>query len=250
LPRMAVFVWTVSSAFGQTAFEVASVKPAEPAEEISISRSGNRLTTTNTSLERLVLWAYDIRGDRLFGKPKWLDSVRYDVAAKAAEETLAVGMLQQMMQALLVERFKLTVHRETRELPLYVMVINKDGPKFHLTEAIRSPVPARNPFSMTNRGHLSGTKVSTDMLAKVLSDQLGRAVEDRTGLKGVFDFTLEWAPDTDTQLSSAGAASSDLPASASIFTALQEQLGLKLESRKGPVEVLVIDHMESTPTEN
>jgi uncharacterized protein (TIGR03435 family) len=249
---MAVLVWTVSLAFGQApltppAFEVASVKPSDPAAEISMNRSGNRFMTSNTSLEMLVLWAYDIRNDRLFGKPKWLDSVRYDVVANAPEETPAIGLLQQMrlmMQSLLAARFKLAVHRETRELPTYAMVVTKNGPKLNLTEAVQGPVSARNPFSMTNRGRLSGTKVSTDMLAKVLSDQLGRAVEDRTGLKGVFDFTLEWAPETDA------AASADLPTNASIFTAIQEQLGLKLESRKGPVEVLVIDHIENTPTEN
>jgi uncharacterized protein (TIGR03435 family) len=246
LLRMPVLVWAVWSAFGQAhvtpTFEVASVKPADPAAAISMNRSGNRFTTSNTSLEMLVLWAYDIRNDRLFGKPKWLDSVRYDVVAKAPEETPVVGLLpqlRQMMQSLLAARFKLAVHRETRELPMYVMVVGKNGPKVHLTEAVEGPVSAPNPFSMTSERRLSGTKVSTSMLAKVLSDQLGNAVEDQTGLKGVFDFTLEWAPDTDAQF-----------IGASLFTAIQEQLGLKLESRKGPVEVLVIDHIEGTPTEN
>ena len=235
------------SAFAQTpaapAFEVASVKAADPAATISMNRSGNRFTTSNTSLEMLVLWAYDIRGDRLFGKPKWLDSVHYDVVAKASDDTPVTGgipLMRQMMQSLLATRFKLAAHRETRELPMYAMVVGKGGAKVHLTEAVGSPVSARNPFSMTQRGHLSGTQVSTGMLARVLSDQIGSAVEDQTGLTGVFDFTLEWAQDTDA----------DTPQAASIFTAIQEQLGLKLESRKGPVEVLVIDHIESTPTGN
>jgi uncharacterized protein (TIGR03435 family) len=96
LVRTAVLVWAVSSAFGQApvtlpAFEVASVKPSDPTAEISMNRSGNRFTTSNTSLEMLVLWAYDIRNDRLFGKPKWLDSVRYDVVANAPEETPPPG---------------------------------------------------------------------------------------------------------------------------------------------------------------
>ena len=204
-----------------------------------MNRSGNRFTTSNSSLEMLVLWAYDTRKDRLFGQPKWLDSVAYDVVAKAAEQTppATIPQMRLMMQSLLAERFQLGVHRETREMPMYALVLGKGGSKLHLTEAVDNPVSARNPFGMTRSGRLSGTQVSTGMLARVLSDQLGRAVEDQTGLKGVFDFTLDWAPDTDP----------DAPTGASIFTAIQEQLGLKLDPRKGQVEVLVIDRIERTP---
>jgi uncharacterized protein (TIGR03435 family) len=214
-----------------------------------MNRSGNRFTTSNTSLEMLILWAYDIRKDRLFGKPKWLDSIKFDVVANApagpANTTPVIGQMRLMMQSLLAARFNLAAHRETKDLPLYDLVVAKTGPKVELTEAVAGPVSARNPFSMTGRGVLSGTRVSADMLAKVLSEQLGHAVEDRTGLKGVFDFTLQWAPDTDTQFDGAGP-----PTGASIFTAIQEQLGLKLEPRKGPVEVLVIDRVDNTPTGN
>ena len=95
----------------------------------------------------------------------------------------------------------------------------------------------QNPFRMPGRGRLIGTGVTADALAKALSGQLGRTVKDATGLKGIFDFNLEWSPDQNTD-------------GASLFTAIQEQLGLKLEGRKVPVEVLVIDRIESTPTEN
>jgi uncharacterized protein (TIGR03435 family) len=111
-----------------------------------------------------------------------------------------------------------------------------------------------NPFSMPARGRLIGTGVTAEMLATVLSEQIGRSVRDQTGLKGIFDFKLEWDPAMwDAEMASAGEGG--LPAAddrngASLFTAIQEQLGLKLEARKGPVEVLVIDRIERTPTEN
>ena len=227
------------------AFEVASVKPSDPASQISIRRSGDRLTTSNASLEMLITWAYDIRDDRLFGKPKWLDSVRYDIAAKAGE-SLGPGRLQRMMQSLLAARFQLVIHRETRQLPMYAMVVDKNGAKVHLTEAHGDP--GQNPFNMTDRGRLTGTQVTAAMLANVLSNQLGRTVQDQTGLQGVFDFKLEWEPDTDAQSTNVDgslAPSTDARSGPSVLTAIQEQLGFKLEPRKGPVEVIVIDHIES-----
>jgi uncharacterized protein (TIGR03435 family) len=105
---------------------------------------------------------------------------------------------------------------------------------------------------MTDRGRLTGSQVSAAMLANVLSNQLGRPVQDETGLKGVFDFKLEWEPDADASSANVDGTSESTVARAgpSIFTAIREQLGLRLEPRKGPVEVIVIDHIESTPTEN
>ena len=259
--RIFPLVLLLSRAFGQDAraspanvpppaFEVASIRPSDPASRISIARSGDRLTTTNTSLEMLITWAYDIRDDRLFGKPKWLDSDRYDIVAKAGQ-SLGPGRLQQMMQSLLASRFQLALHRETRELAMYAMVIGKDGAKVHLTEA--SGPAGQNPFSMPGRGRLTGSLVTAGMLANVLSNQLGRSVQDQTGLKGVFDFSLEWEPDTDapsTNVDAVSEPSASARAGPSIFTAIQEQLGFKLERRKGPVEVIVIDHVENVPTGN
>ena len=222
-------------------FEVASIKPADPARPIAIRRSGDRISTTSTSLQFLITWAYDIHAERVYGKPGWLDTARYDVLANGPEGRTPgprpfgqPGALQEMMQTLLAERFKLKVHRETRELPLYVLTAAKGGPKVKLSE-----MPAaigQSPFSMPAPGRLVGTQVTAAMLAKVLGDQLGRTVRDETGLQGVFDFTLQWEP--------------EMEGGVSLFTAIQEQLGLKLEGRKGPVEVLVIDHAESVPAEN
>jgi uncharacterized protein (TIGR03435 family) len=216
---------------------------------IAIRRSGHRIATTSTSLLFLITWAYDVHGDRLYGKPNWLDSVRYDVTASAERDNRSIEPqvpgqpteLQLMMQALLAERFQLVVHRETRELSLFALMVGKDGPKFRLTEA--PAVMGQTPFSMPGRGRLIGTQVSADMLAKALSDQLGRSVQDQTALNGVFDFRLEWEPDP---VSTPPAARTG----ASLFTAIQEQLGLKLESRKGSTEVLVIDRIERIPKEN
>ncbi|MGD1070677.1 MAG: TIGR03435 family protein [Bryobacteraceae bacterium] len=201
---------------------------------------GIGFTFSNYSLEMLILWAYDIRGERLLGKPKGLDSVRYDIVAVGPEETLVPGQLNRMTRSLLAERFKLAVHSETRDLPYYAMGVDKGGPKVH-AEALTGPV-GQNPFQMTAGGHLTGAKVSADMLAKVLSDQIGRPVEDQTELEGVFDFTVDWAPDT--------TSSAEAPSGPSIFTAVKEQLGFRLDARKGPVEAIVIDRVENTPSGN
>jgi uncharacterized protein (TIGR03435 family) len=248
-------------AYGQsvetpTAFEVAAIKPSAPTQTIAFKHSGYRVATTGTSLEWLITWAYDVYSDHLYGKPQWLDSVRYDIVANGPEESETavrppgqISPLQQMMQALLAERFKLAVHRETRDLPIYALVVARSGLKVRLTEA--PDIMGQNPFSMPGSGRLIGTGVTAEMLAKVLSHQLGRSVQDQTGLQGVFDFKLEWAPDPQT--GGAGGAPPepvDLRTGSSLFSAIQEQLGLKLEARKGPGEVLVIDHIERTPTEN
>lgn len=229
-------------------FEVASVKPSDPAGTMGIRRSGNRISFSNTSLLFLITWAYDVHSDHVYGQPKWLDSVRYDIVANAAKDGPAAparlhgepSALQRMMQALLAERFKLTVHKEVKELPMYALVVAKGGPKVQL---MKEPDEiGQNPFRGSRDGRLIGSQVTAEMLANVLGQQLGRTVEDQTGLKGVFDFKLEWQPES-TAAPAEGAG-------ASVFAAIQEQLGLKLEGRKGRVEVLVIDHMESVPTEN
>ena len=136
---ISVIVAGASVAFAQPqeatpVFEVASVRPADPDHSMSISRSGNHLTFSNYSLEMLIEWAYNVRGDRLPGKPKGLNTVRYDVVAVAPEETRVPGTLNRMMQSLLAERFKLAIHRETRELPYYAMVMDKSGLKVHVGE--------------------------------------------------------------------------------------------------------------------
>jgi uncharacterized protein (TIGR03435 family) len=231
-------------------FDVASIKPSDPAAKIAINRSGYHLATTGTSLLFLITWAYDVHPERVVGQPKWLDAARYDITANASDHGSAPrqpnqpSALQKMMQSLLAERFKLALHRETREAPMYALVTAKDGPKVQLAPAPESM--NQNPFSMPGMGDLIGTQVTAEALAKVLANQLGRSVVDETGLKGVFDFKLIWRPEMEPG-SEAAAMMANRP---SLFTAVQEQLGLKLEARKGKVEVLVIDHIENVPSEN
>ena len=253
--KPALLIATMAAAYAQTpAFEVASIKPSDPSATIAIHRSGHRIATTGTSLQFLITWAYDIQSDRLYGKPSWLDTARYDIIAGAPQDGQPAAPhqpgqpteLQKMMQGLLAERFKLAIRRETRELPMYALVVAKGGARVRLTEP--PAVMGQNPFNMPGRGRLIGTQVTAAMLAKALSSQLGRSVNDETGLAGVFDFKLEWEPDA-TQPGGAPAGA-ETGTGASLFTALQEQLGLRLEARKGPVEALVIEHIESSPTEN
>ena len=225
------------------AFEVATVKPSGPeSPPISIQRlPGGRLVTSNTPLPMLIQWAYQLDEGRLLGVPAGVNSLRFDVVAKSVEPEPAPGQMQLMMRALLAERFKLVVHHETRELVAYTLVTDSGGPK---VRAVTRDAPAEpNPFKMSDSGSLTGTRVTADMLATVLSNQLGRPVQNMTGFTGVFDFTLRWTPDT----GAVPASSDDRP---SLFTAIREQLGFRLVSRRTPTDVVVIDHVERTPAEN
>jgi len=225
------------------AFEVATVKPSGPASApISIQRlPGGRLVTSNTSLPMLIRWAYQLDDARLLEVPKGLESTRFDVVAKAPEQEPVAGRMQLMMRALLAERFKLVVHQETRELVAYVLVTEPDGPTVRASNATEPAGP--NPFTMSDRGTLVGTRVTADMLATVLSNQLGRSVRNMTGFSGTFDFTLRWAPD-------GAALTPDTQDRASLFSAIREQLGFRLDARKTPTDVVVIDHVERTPSDN
>lgn len=220
-------------------FELATIKPTPESSPPASIRSlpGGRLETQNVTLRMLIKWAWDLDDDRLSGGPKWLDDVHYDVVGQAPAGELPRGALYRMMQSLLRDRFHLTTHNETRELTAYEMVIDKTGPKVHTVDA--SGGFASSPFQMTDRSRITGTKVTATMLAKVLSEQVKHPVEDATGFKDAFDFTLEWAPDSDP--------SSNRP---SIFTAIREQLGFRLDVKKKAVDVLVIDSIDRIPTDN
>jgi uncharacterized protein (TIGR03435 family) len=189
---------------------------------------GGRFTATGAPLSALMQEAYGIKGFQISGGPSWVNSERYDVVAKPnAGANLSQERLKPMIQALLAERFQLKIHRETKDLTIYSLMAGKDGPKLHASTG------ASGPGLSMGRGQLSGHKVSMTMLASILELQLDRNVRDNTGIQGDFDIKLEWSPDETADR-----------AGPSIFTALQEQLGLKLGSQKGPVEVLVIDSAE------
>jgi len=236
------------------AFEVASIKPGDPSARATRIQMapGGRFTAANVTLKFLIQYAYGVRDFQITGAPGWAGSDKYEVSAKAEEgENATQDQLKQMMQTLLAERFKLTFHRETKELPVYGLVVAKNGSKLQQSEAAD-----RQQLRM-GRGQISGKSMSMAMLANQLAQQLGRSVIDQTGLKGQYDIKLEWTPDTserkgmgdgDVRPNSEAAGAPD-PGGPSIFTAVQEQLGLKLEGQKGPVDILVIDHVEK-PSEN
>jgi bla regulator protein BlaR1 len=222
------------------AFEVASVKPtAETGSGRSLNRlPGGRFSTTNATVEMMIEFAYDVRAPQISGGPTWLESDGFDIVAKAEGEN---PDLRLMLQKLLEDRFKLALHRETKELSEYTLVVGKSGPKLQRSDKDRGSI------SGGGKGRTIYQKVSMTMLAQNLSQRLGRTVTNGTGLKGDFDFTLEWTPGEGEPRKKVDGVEVPLPADAtgpSVFTAVQEQLGLKLESMKGPVEILVIDRAE------
>jgi len=260
------------------AFEVASIKVNHGGDRrIALMLPPGRLTATNVPLKFLIQFAYKIKDTQLSGGPGWIDSERYDVEAKI-DEADADGQnadpeertkrIQLMLRSLLADRFKLTLTHETKELPVYALVVAKGGPKFHESEAEPPAPPASsNSGAMGQKGqrmvrmgrgeiNMSGAPIA--MLADTLSNQVGRTVLDQTGLKGNYDIELKWTPNAGTGMmmphgaGDGGDGKAPPPPDASgpsIFTALQEQLGLKLESQKGPVETYVIAHVEK-PSEN
>lgn len=233
MKRIVTLAFLCSALFAQT-FEVASVKPnVSGSGHSDTDVDGNLLRMKNVTLKACITWAYRMTDSQVSG-PDWLTSERFDIVAKAES-----GKPQpEMLASVLAERFKLAVHREMKELTVYALVVAKNGPKLKKVDPGEGDTTSR-------RGHLTATRVSMAGLARFLAGpnvRLGRPVVDKTGLDGVFNFNLDWSPE-----GSAEKAADALP---SIFIALQEQLGLKLEAQKGPVEVLVVDHVEKTPTEN
>lgn len=239
LTGMCLVVFAFAAA--PSGFEVASVKPdlsETGVDRIKISKGD--VIIQNVSLKRLISMAYGIPDSReyLLSGPDWLDSERFDISAKYPPETPDEDALV-MLQKLLGERFGLVLHRETRQFSGYALVIGKGGPK--LKSAAR---PGPFPMFRALSGHASGSSVSMSDLADRLSRapfQLDRPVVDFTGLTGRFDLALEWSPVE---------ASAENATGPSVLTAIEEQLGLRLEPRKMPLEVLVVERVNKTPTEN
>jgi uncharacterized protein (TIGR03435 family) len=230
------------SACGQS-FEVASVKvaPVLSGDLYNINLGTVRhdtVTLTNASLADCIRFAYGLTSDAQLYGPDWIKSkeLRYDIVAKTPPDTPREQLLQ-MMQVLLTERFKLALHREEKDLAYYALVVAKGGSKMH--EATDAPVSV--PTGIQGQLRIIGSRTMSSV-ATLLSRYMRAFVVDQTGLKGLFEVKLVWTPD-DRPVP-------DDERGPSVFTAVQEQLGLKLESRKGPMEVLVVDHAEKTPTEN
>jgi len=271
---------------GSPTFEVASIKPAAP-QEMGKMMTGMRggpgtadptqVTFTNASLTLLLSQAYNVQNYQVTG-PAWLESTRFDIVAKipagATKEDFRV-----MLQNLLAERFKMTVHKESKEAPIYALVVMKGGPK--LKESPKDDAAAANtppaPPQMGKDGrpqmgrggrgmmvmmgpkglHMQAAHSTMDQLCGMLSNQLGRPVTDMTGLKGEYEYTLDFSPEGLPGLRGmppmpppgGGADGGPGEGGVTLFTAIQD-LGLKLEARKGPVDQIVIDSAEKAPTEN
>jgi len=224
----------------EQAFEVASVKPSRPeVMERSLSRQpGARLTASNATVKMLIMLAYQVMPDQISGGPNWFESDGFDIDAKGTDPNASQGQFRKMVQSLLADRFQLKVHRSTRELSIYALMPAKNGPK--LVEA--KDDDAEVSMRIEGPGEMTGVKATMSMFASTLSRPLRRKVIDATGLKGNYTFRLQFVPDQNPLKPGAeGAPANEGP---SIFTALQEQLGLTLKATKGPVDVLVIDHGE------
>jgi uncharacterized protein (TIGR03435 family) len=268
-------------------FEVVSIKVhPPPLTRIIVMAPPGRFVAEGFSPKMLVGRAYGLPDVRVVGGPGWVESERYDIEAKA-EGSIPAGQLPLMLQSMLEDRFQLKAHKETRDLPVYELVVARGGSKLKLSEdqtpptpgapppaggwgaVARGPVPAPGgpgvrggpgPFGGGppprgafggGRGNLQGTAVPLTTLTNFLTNQLGRPVYDKTGLSGLFDIKLEWTPGNEQAPLPFGPAPDAPPPPAdgsgpSLFTALQEQLGLRT---KGPVEVVVIENAQK-PAEN
>lgn len=236
-------------------FDVAAIHLHEslPHEHNSIVSSpfDGHFWGENISVITLIHWAYEIPETRILGAPAWATTTNFNIDAKADPSvdqrmhnlTSDTGREQKgkMVQALLADRFRLAMHNETRELPIYNLIVAKSGPKLGALQESGSSVNTGNgriEVQMSN---------SVAVLAEELSKVVGRDVVDKTGIAGRYDLKLRWTPDDTPESRPLNGVPTD--SGPSIFTALEEQLGLKLEPAKGPVQVLVIDHVEM-PTKN
>ena len=245
---------TPMAANANLVFDVATIKPSNPAtpgQSILVGRGGSNLfTTTNTTLNDLITFAYGIQVRQIVGGPSWLESDRVDITAKPeAPGVPNATQLRTMLKKLLAERFALAFHSEKREMPAYIITVGKDGPKLTKNESggILPGFGGRGPGAI---GVRNSTMVE---FAEFLQARLlDRPVVDQTGVTGRFDFTLEFRPDG-SQAGPPGGPAPQLPpeveARPDLFTAIQEQIGLKLESSRAPVEAYVIDKVQK-PSEN
>ncbi|MGA3186953.1 MAG: TIGR03435 family protein [Bryobacteraceae bacterium] len=303
---LAIGLGIVSLARAQE-FEAASVKPAAPPDSGRMmvgmrggpgSSDPGRINYTNVQLKEVMAAAYDVKVHQISG-PDWLDSERFDITATMAPDTTK-AQFHVMLQKLLADRFKLTLHHEKKDLPAFVLTVGKKGSKMKQSEEEPakkvgeagaddgSPVefgaggrggPGKMPLGkdgfpdlpgggrggpsmimMPGKAKLMANKTTMAEFADQLERFVNRPVVDQTELKGKFDFVLYFAPDMGAMMGGRGVpppppdgggrggdGAEEVP---TIFVAVQEQLGLKLESQKAAVDVLVIDHMEKVPTEN
>jgi len=241
-------------------FEVSSIKRNTSGTDAArVSAQAGRVTITNNPLRNIIRNAWRLQDFQIVGGPDWMNTERWDIVAKAEGNPQGPQMLA-MLQNLLADSFKLVTHRETREMPIYALVLARAdrsfGPNLHasstdcqkdLTAAIaRGGGPPQTGKVLCGirsvNGHMEMNAVPMANFARNLAPTAGRSIVDKTGLTGEFDAELTWTPDPSLSAPQDGPPpANDGP---SLFTAIQEQLGLKLEAQRGPVDVLVIDAVE------
>jgi uncharacterized protein (TIGR03435 family) len=223
-------------------FDVASIHADAPDDRrfgVKLPANG-RFTATGSTAKLLLMIAYGVQETQIVGGPSWFPTEKWDIEAKtddgaqhSTEET------QRMLQNLLAERFALRFHRETQQRPVYALTVAKDGPKFKASGLERTNIRVTGKSVSIERGNVAA-------ITGVLASALGRPVIDRTGLVGLYDLSLQW---DDAPVPEGGVFGRDVAAPqgddrGSVFTAIQDQLGLRLESQRAPVEVIVIDRVE------
>ncbi len=233
-------------------FEVATIKPSDPNVPGNWFRvNGRNFTTHNISLDGLIKFAYGVHGKQILNGPDWMDHDTYDIAAVPdGEGQPSDKQWKGMLQKLIAERFKMTFHQDKRELAVFALTVSKDGPKNMAENTGGGSLPGMffrgTPGGIMLPANNATMKDFTGLLQEVVLD---KPVVDQTGLKGRYDFTLKWAPD-DSQFGGHVPPPSDAAdAPPNLFTAVQEQIGLKIDSTKAMVDVMVVDHVEK-PTAN
>jgi uncharacterized protein (TIGR03435 family) len=235
------------SADAKPTFEVATIKPTKPDEQgRRLVWTGHRMETVNTPLSFLISFAYGMQSKQILGLPAWADTEKFDITAQPdLEGQPSDKQLKAMVQKMLADRFKLSFHHDTKELSVYVLSVSKTGNKLTKSEGDPNGLPG---LFFRGLGKLNVRNATmNDFTGLMQNAVLDRPVVDQTGLTGRWDFTLNWTPD-DSQFGGMGAKvppptdAADAPPN--LYTAIQEQIGLKLDATKAPADVLMIDHVE------
>jgi uncharacterized protein (TIGR03435 family) len=241
---LAISLAALRGADAQT-FDVATVRPQSAGDSTFFIRPpiNGRFTAMGATAKLLLMLAYDVQESRIVGGPPWIGTAKWNIEARTeVGGRFSAPDTQRMLQNLLVERFGLRVHRDTAQLPVYALTMAKSGPKFKASERERTNIRVTGKSINIERGNIAA-------LTQVLASALGRPVIDQTGLTEFYDLSVEWddAPIADGGVF--GTATTPAPPyeRGSVFTALQEQLGLRLESVRAPVEVIVLEHI-ATPS--
>jgi len=271
---------TESTAASAVAYKSASVRPHQAVngmvEHLGIMFSPQGFTARNATLQTVLGVAYGVQKDLISGAPDWVNSEKYDIEVRLPDSAIqdapksgrgiGIERLRVMLQALLADRFKLTLHQETKDLSIYELVVAEGGPKLREASTVSVNPDGNQSFEGSVRepsqmkmgpGKLMAQGATVEPLAEQLSWQLGRTVVNKTGLTGYYDYSLHWTPGESEEgmmklMGSKAQAESATPSessASSIFTAVQEQLGLQLEAKTAPMSILVIDHVER-PAEN